>query len=83
MFVSLSGTLDDGVYTGLVDGNSSWEFVLNKNNESYQQVADSIYQNHSYQRFGEAKRKLTSRKKAHSLRCFAAPIKYKSYDIEL
>lgn len=36
-----------------------------------------------YQRFGEAKRKLTSRKKAHSLRCFAAPIKYKSYDIEL
>ena len=33
--------------------------------------------------FGEAKRKLTSRKKAHSLRCFAAPIKYKSYDIEL
>lgn len=83
LFVSLSGTLDDGVYTGLVDGNSSWEFVLNKNNESYQQVADSIYQNHSYQRFGEAKRKLTSRKKAHSLRCFAAPIKYKSYDIEL
>ncbi len=36
-----------------------------------------------FQRFGEAKRKLTSRKKAHSLRCFAAPIKYKSYDIEL
>ena len=35
-----------------------------------------------FQRFGEAKRKLTSRKKAHSLRCFAAPIKYKSYDIE-
>ena len=34
-----------------------------------------------FQRFGEAKRKLTSRKKAHSLRCFAAPIKYKSYDI--
>lgn len=36
-----------------------------------------------FQRFGEAKRKLTSRKKAHSLRCCAAPIKYKSYDIEL
>ena len=30
-----------------------------------------------FQRFGEAKRKLTSRKKAHSLRCFAAPLKYK------
>lgn len=53
LFVSLSGTLDDGVYTGLVDGNSSWEFVLNKNNESYQQVEDSVYQNHSYRRFDE------------------------------
>lgn len=35
-----------------------------------------------YQRFGEAKRKLTSKQKAHSLCCFAAPLKYKSYDIE-
>ena len=52
-FVSLSGTLADGAYTGLVDGNSNWEFVLNKNNERYQQVTDSVYQNHSYQRFDE------------------------------
>ena len=35
-----------------------------------------------FQRFGEAKRKLTSKQKAHSLYCFAAPLKYKGYDIE-
>lgn len=35
-----------------------------------------------FQRFGEAKRKLTSKQKAHSLCCFAASLKYKSYDIE-
>jgi hypothetical protein len=34
-FVSLSGTLTDGVYTGIVSKNSSWEFVLNRNNERY------------------------------------------------
>ena len=35
-----------------------------------------------FQRFGEAKRKHSSKRKAHNLRCFSAPIKYKSYDIE-
>ncbi len=44
---------------------------------------DEDFKAYLLQRFEEAKRKLTSRKKAHSLRCFAAPIKYKSYDIEL
>lgn len=32
--------------------------------------------------YAEVKRKLTSKQKAHSLCCFAASLKYKSYDIE-
>ena len=48
-FVSLEGTVDGGVYSGVVSGNSSWEFVLNKNNDSYQQIADSVFEDHRYE----------------------------------
>ncbi len=48
-FVYLNGTLSDGVYSGTVNGNSSWEFVLTKNNESYQAVSESVFQNHRYE----------------------------------
>lgn len=48
-FVTLSGTIDGDTYTGLVDGRSSWEFVLTKNNDSYQNISDSIFNNHRYE----------------------------------
>lgn len=53
-FVSLRGTLDDnGVYSGIVSNNKQWSFVLNKNNESYQQIVDSVHENHKYMLFDE------------------------------
>ncbi len=52
-FVTFDGSLNGGVYTGNVDGSSSWEFVLNKNNASYQQVVDSVNNNHRYEVFDE------------------------------
>lgn len=48
-FVTLRGTFSGGVYSGEVNSNSSWSFVLNRNNESYQQVADSVFGNHKYE----------------------------------
>ncbi len=53
-FVYLDGALENGVYSGKVNGSSSWDFVLNKNNESYQQVADSVYGNHRYEMLDES-----------------------------
>lgn len=50
-FVSLDGVVEDGQYIGTVSNNSSWEFVLNKNNDNYQQVADSVFNNHKYELF--------------------------------
>lgn len=52
-FVYLTGTLDGDVYSGNVSGNS-WEFVLTKNNENYQAISDSIFENHRYEVFDEA-----------------------------
>ena len=52
-FVSLEGTLDGGVFKGLVDGRSSWEFVLHKNNEQYQQISEEVFNNHKYEIFDE------------------------------
>ena len=46
--VDLTGTVENGRFTGTVDGND-WQFELYKNNESYQQVADSVYENHKYE----------------------------------
>lgn len=51
-FVYLDGALDGDIYSGTVSGNK-WEFVLNKNNESYQQIYDSVYKNHRYEVFDE------------------------------
>lgn len=51
-FVYLIGTLNNGVYSGTVDGNS-WQFVLTKNNSDYQKVSDSVFENHKYEVFDE------------------------------
>lgn len=47
VFVTLYGTLNGGEFSGSV--NNSWDFVLYKNNDSYQQIADSTYENHRYE----------------------------------
>ncbi|MDO4618314.1 MAG: C-type lectin domain-containing protein [Clostridia bacterium] len=52
-FVTLKGAYSDGVYFGKVDGNSSWDFVLNKNNDKYQNIADSVFNNHKYELIDE------------------------------
>ena len=52
-FVSLEGELSGGLFTGNVDGRN-WEFVLTKNNESYQQVLDSVNNGHRYEIFDES-----------------------------
>lgn len=67
VFVTLKGTLNKDVYTGLVDGNKNWEFVLNKNNSSYQEVVDSVYQNHSYKVFDESMTWQQAKEKCESL----------------
>lgn len=48
-YVTLKGELEDGTFSGKV--NSNWDFLLYKNNYSYQQVADSTYNNHKYELF--------------------------------
>ena len=53
-FVTLEGTLNGDVYEGTVDSNESWPFKLIKNNQSYQEVADSVFNNHRYQLFDES-----------------------------
>ncbi len=53
-FVSLEGTLSGDTYKGIVSNNSSWEFVLTKNNEQYQQISDSVFANHRYEVFDES-----------------------------
>lgn len=53
-FVTLTGSLAGSEFTGLVNEDTDWPFVLQKNNSSYQQVADSVFQNHSYQIFDES-----------------------------
>ncbi len=53
-FVSFDGVLNGDVYEGVVSNNSSWPFMLTKNNESYQQVADSVFNSHKYQIFDES-----------------------------
>lgn len=50
-FVTLKGSLEDNVFYGSVD--DKWEFRLIKNNENYQEVFDSVYNNHKYQLFLE------------------------------
>ena len=67
MFVSLSGTINNGIYTGYVNNRKSWEFVLTKNNESYQQIADSVYSNHRYEVFDEALSWENAKQKCDSL----------------
>jgi hypothetical protein len=41
-FVYLDGVLDEDKYTGNVNGNRSWEFVLTKNNSEYKVKVDYI-----------------------------------------
>lgn len=53
-FVYLEGNLSGDTFEGLVDGRSSWEFVLTKNNAEYQQVSDSTFKNHRYEVFDES-----------------------------
>lgn len=53
-FVTFDGSLSGGVYSGTVDNNSSFEFLLNKNNSNYQQIVDTTYQNHRYEVFDES-----------------------------
>lgn len=48
-FVYLEGALTGDSFEGLVNGNSSWQFVLKKNNENYQQISDSVFNNHKYE----------------------------------
>ncbi len=50
-YVTLKGALNDSEFSGRV--NNSWDFLLYKNNDSYQQVADSTYKNHKYKIFDE------------------------------
>ncbi len=50
-YVTLKGALNDSEFSGKV--NNSWDFLLYKNNDSYQQVADSTYKNHKYEIFNE------------------------------
>lgn len=50
-FVYLEGALSGESFKGLVNGTSSWDFVLTKNNENYQQISDSVFNNHKYEVF--------------------------------
>lgn len=52
-FVSLDGILSGDTYEGFVSGNSSWPFLLARNNSEYQQVSDSVFNNHKYEVFDE------------------------------
>ncbi|MCH5187179.1 MAG: S-layer homology domain-containing protein [Oscillospiraceae bacterium] len=52
-FVSLEGELSGGLFKGNASGNTR-EFVLTKNNESYQQVLDSVNNGHRYELFDES-----------------------------
>lgn len=51
-YVTLNGELNDGEFTGSVD--NQWDFLLYRNNDSYQQVADSTYANHRYELITES-----------------------------
>lgn len=48
-FVTLEGTLADDTFEGFVSGNSSWPFVLTRNNAEYQKIFDNVYRNHKYE----------------------------------
>lgn len=52
-FVSLKGTVENDNFFGQVNENKNWEFILTKNNESYQQISDSVFANNRYQIFDE------------------------------
>ncbi|MBE7019138.1 MAG: C-type lectin domain-containing protein [Ruminococcaceae bacterium] len=52
-FVYLEGSLSGDTYEGLVDGSTSWPFVLIRNNSEYQQIADNVFNNHKYEVFEE------------------------------
>lgn len=65
-FVYLDGTLDGDVYSGNVNG-ASWEFVLTKNNESYQEIYNSVYNNHKYEVFTDKLTWQQAKEKCESL----------------
>ena len=48
-FVSLRGSLENGTLKGVVNNSSSWPFELMRNNDNYQEVADSVFNNHKYE----------------------------------
>lgn len=54
IFVSLEGTLKDGVFSGSVN-NSSWEFVLMKNTDAYAEVSGKVFGSHRYEVFTDSK----------------------------
>ena len=66
-FVSLDGKLDGDVYSGLVNNQSSWEFILTKNNDNYQQIMDSTFSNHRYVLFTDSLNWKAAEEKCESL----------------
>ncbi len=52
-YVTLKGTLNGFEYTGKVNSDSSWPFRLLKENQSQQELRESIFNGHRYQSFEE------------------------------